>query len=716
MLRKASFLFCCSVLSAGVLSASCKREPFPKENFPRFQPPVSAALKPVSSCAELETQARDAAFFHIQEAYAWRLEQVLAQLRTANSKICQYSYMETNVGVPMSTTSDTSTAETNSTAQASTTNNQIAAVDEADIVKTDHDGQHIYVAKGNALHIFKSWPPEEAKALPPVPIEGQAKHLLKIDNKLLVISFVDNNPYAVENKWVEAYSPDDALLDPSPPFFSTTLLTLFDVSHLDKPPVELRKLRLHARFETARSVNNNAILVLSSPSPLWNLEDWYPSPCNNHNLVSERALRADYVRALNRAYANLLKLPMGTFGLRVEDSSQNQPAASRSCNNVFINPRPDGVAQLTVAQMDLSQNTPLETATILSNSGEIFVSKNNAYIAVPHWHAPNTPWFQNWDDQHQVSVVHKFTFQNGPPTYVASGIVKGSVLNAFSMDEDETFLRIATTTTPSWWTASSPQENILSILKQENTSLKLHGQLAGLALNEHIRSVRFVGNRAYVVTFRQTDPLFAIDLTDPQHPHVLGELKIPGFSSYMHPLGDTHLLTVGYDADENTGFTQGIQVQLFDISKPEALRLVAKHPLGYGSSSEAAQTHLGFAYDDSLKLLALPVTEGNFYYGYPNFEGVRLFCLNTQTGAETLLPCGQIEHPPTLPSPPKPYAPPSSSPVLRNIFMQSKTGGGNYLYSLSNNALFSTLLPSTLPPPEPTLKPLEKGTFSLSNP
>lgn len=598
-------------------------------------------------------------------------------------------------------------ANEKSAAEVSGTNNQIAAVDEADIVKADE--KHLYVAKGNQLRIFQSWPPDAAKELSPIPIEGQAKRLLKVDNKLLVISFVANNP---SKTGYDAYYPysDNEFLDPYPPYFSKTLLTLFDVSN-PASPQELRKLTLHARFETARSIGNNAVLVLSEPSPFGTLENWYPDVCvdrgNSWRLVSERKLRADYVRALNKAYENLLNLPMETFGLHIEDSIANaEPISSRSCSNTFINPKPDGVKQTSVVRIDLSKNAPVESATILSSAGEIFVSENSVYLAVPHWRAPNSPWFENWDNQTQVSVVHKFVLpQNRPPTYVASGIVKGTVLNSFSMDEDKAFLRIATTTSPSWWDSLVPQENILSVLQQEGPTLKLHGQLNGLALNEQIRSARFTGNRAYIVTFRQTDPLFAIDLSDPQKPRLLGELEIPGFSTYIHPLDDNHLLTVGYDANP-MGIPQGIQVQLFDISKPEKIQ-VKKHALGPYSSSEAAQTHLGFSYQPSLKLLALPVSEWDSYnYGYiNNFEGVRLFCIHTQstTDAGAIQPCGLIPYP----EPPKPYAP---SSVLRNVFMLGKPGEGNYLYSLSNNVLFSSQLPLALPtpPPEPTLPLLQK--------
>ncbi|MCL2012608.1 MAG: beta-propeller domain-containing protein [Cystobacterineae bacterium] len=693
-MHKTTLPACCSLLFLGVLLSSCKEESLPKENFPRFNQRLSAALQLSPSCTELETQARNAAFLRIQERYSSFLENTLGLLSTVESEFCQYKNHYDTLALPASAESAASRDST-SASQVSGTNNQIAEVDEADVIKADT--QHIYVAKGNQLIVFKSWPPDELEKLSSAEIEGQAKRLLKVDNKLLVISFVDENPYEKNTELYGSEPYGGANLDPWPPTFSKTILTLFELN----TPTSLkqtRKLSFKARFETARSIGDAAILVLSQPEQLWINHYWYPDMCNGTKLASEKKLRADYIRALNEAYEEILRLPTPQFGLHIEDS---ETGPSTLCNNLFLNPISDGTEQTTVVRLDLSKNSPPESASLLSRPGEVFVSENNVYMAVSHWHSPNSPWLENWGDQYQISLIHKFAL-NPSPAYVASGIVKGHVLNSFSMDEAspkaheanakaDVFLRIATTTSPTWWTnTTNPQENILSVLKQEGSTLELHGQLSGLAYNEQIRSARFAGNRAYIVTFRQVDPLFAIDLSEPSHPRLLGELKIPGFSTYIHPLNDERLLTVGYDADENTGLIQGIQIQLFDVSKPEALRRIAFETLSRYSSSEAAQTHLGFSYYAPLNLLALPVTEWDPYYYATHFEGIRLFHVNPETGFQLR---GSIPHPqhPTLPF--DPY----SSSVLRNIFMQGEAG--DFLYSLSNNALFATQLNSATPQP-----------------
>jgi len=697
-MHKNPWLACLLVLCLGIPLSSCsKEEPLPKENFPRFAQHFSTTLQRASSCEELEQHTRDATFLRIQADYSARLEYAMEQLHSADSRTCQYSYADMPVAMEDAAPPQAASAE--KAASVSETNNQIAQVHEADVVKADT--QHMFVAKGNQLRIFKAWPPDSATELPAVPIEGQAKRLLKVGKRLLVVSFVaDDSSYGYDKPTVPGAYWEGNVLDPYAPYSSKTILTLLDLSPLDlsppASPTEIRKINLKARFETARSIDNHAFLVLSQEEPFGLNSFWWPDICDDKKLVSEKKLRADYIRALNKIYQEIQALPPRQLGLHIEDSVFG---SSQACNNVFLNPMPDGAQQTSVLRVDLhNPHAPLESATLLSRTGEVFVSEENVYMAVPHWHAPNNPWFENWDEQTYVSLVHKFSISkdNPSPAYVASGIVKGNVLNSFSMDEDKGFLRIATTTPPAWWTNNRrPQENVVSVLRQEGSTLQLHGQLDNIAPSERIYSARFMGDRAYVVTFLQVDPLFTIDLSDPTNPQILGELKVPGFSTYIHPLNANRLLTVGYAATD-TGVTQGIQVQLFDVSNPRAPRSIASHTLSRYSSSEAAYNHLGFAYHSKLNLLALPATEWSLHpvYGYAeriSFDGVRLLHVNPDVG---FTPWGDIPHPEPFSSPYGYY----SSPVLRNIFMLDEVEGtgNNFLYSLSNNTLFSTRLPSTL--------------------
>jgi uncharacterized secreted protein with C-terminal beta-propeller domain len=197
------------------------------------------------------------------------------------------------------------------------------------------------------------------------------------------------------------------------------------------------------------------------------------------------------------------------------------------------------------------------------------------------------------------------------------------VNDQFSIDERDGIVRIATTRTswpnrtedgiaPDVWIPPTT-DNLVSTLRLNGDVLELLGLTPPLAEGERIFSARFIGTLGYIVTFRQVDPLFAIDLSDPESPKVLGKLKIPGFSDYMHPLGDDHLLTIGRDIDEETQRDNGTALQIFDVSDPMNPMLAHKALVGEGYS-EANHNHKAFNFYADKGLLAFPFVsyEGNF--------------------------------------------------------------------------------------------------------
>ena len=244
--------------------------------------------------------------------------------------------------------------------------------------------------------------------------------------------------------------------------------------------------------------------------------------------------------------------------------------------------------------------------------------------------APNgtTPAILSWSSDN--THVHKFEFASDPKfgNYVASGTVRGAVKDQFSLDEKDGFLRIATTEYRNYYTSdgvwaqadSAPvakggavparpqQVNHVFVLGQTGTYLGQQGDAGDLAPNERIYSVRFVDNRGYVVTYRQVDPLFVLDLSTPQKPTVVGELTIPGFSEYMHPLDTNHLLTIGRNDQSQ------LALSIFDVSNPAAPNRTFNlaYTGGDYASSSAEYDHKAFTYFADKGLLAIP-----FYsYGY----------------------------------------------------------------------------------------------------
>jgi hypothetical protein len=220
------------------------------------------------------------------------------------------------------------------------------------------------------------------------------------------------------------------------------------------------------------------------------------------------------------------------------------------------------------------------------------------------------------------TVIHQFALGDSEKVrYSATGAVKGYLLNQFSMDERDGYLRVATTTGPRWsiWEGEGRSESHIHVLQQEGKTLRVVSAISGIGKGEQIFAVRFIGDKGYVVTFRWTDPLFIIDLSDPLKPVMRGELEVPGFSTYIHPLADGYLLTIGRDG------VWRLQLSLFDVSDPDTpLRRFSETVGGYGSYSPAMVDHHAFNYFPSKSLLSLPVV-ADYYKKYRRFFSRRFY-------------------------------------------------------------------------------------------
>jgi hypothetical protein len=167
---------------------------------------------------------------------------------------------------------------------------------------------------------------------------------------------------------------------------------------------------------------------------------------------------------------------------------------------------------------------------------------------------------------------------------------------------------VASTTSPPFTEdgPSGESESFVSVLAADGDQLREVGKVGGLGRGEQIYAVRFIGDAGYVVTFRQVDPLYTLDLSDPTAPRVVGELKIPGYSAYLHPVGPGLLLGVGQDASA-TGQTSGLQASLFDVSDPANPVRIDRESFGAGSSSEVEYDHHAFSFFDADALAMLPL-------------------------------------------------------------------------------------------------------------
>ncbi len=256
----------------------------------------------------------------------------------------------------------------------------------------------------------------------------------------------------------------------------------------------------------------------------------------------------------------------------------------------------------------------------------IYVSLNNIFITYTTGYITNVRGYDEWIPS---TVVHKISVADGQIEYKGQGEVPGQVLNQFSMDEYDGYFRVATTSGDVW--GSSPQNNVYVL----DGGLNIVGRLEGLAPGERIYSARFMGDRVYLVTFVRVDPLFVIDLADPTSPRVLGELKIPGYSDYLHPYDETHVIGLGKESTETneSGFAlyEGVKLALFDVSDPANPVEVSKYTIGdRGTDSFALYDHRAFLFSREKNLLVIPISlvEGEQW----TWQGAYVFDLTLESG------------------------------------------------------------------------------------
>lgn len=311
-----------------------------------------------------------------------------------------------------------------------------------------------------------------------------------------------------------------------------------------------------------------------------------------------------------------------------------------SCQQALVTQGAQGTSFVSINTFDLTKLEPPTRTVIGSNAGYIYASPTALYMAVDRTYEQDylsgTSYYYG-SSQAADSFVHKFNLNGADTSYIGSVTLTGHILNQFSMDESDGVLRVAST---KGWVPDPSVISYLTTYGMQAGKLVQLGQVGGIGPQEDIRSVRFDGNRGYVVTFKKTDPLFVFDLTDATKPKEMGELQIPGFSTYMQRLDDTHVLAIGFTADDHESFAffNGIQIQIFDVSDLANPKLAWKYVIGTrGSSSEALTNHLAFNYFAPKKMLALPITvcEGGgdgTYATNLTFAGVMAFDISLDTG------------------------------------------------------------------------------------
>ena len=512
-----------------------------------------------------------------------------------------------DAGMAMSDSGSSSQPSTPSDPKSHTeTNNQVKGADEPDFVK--NDGTRIFVLSGNTLYLSRSWPANQLSLVGSIKIEGSARQMLLDGSKVMVFSAVSTGSNS-------SSCPGCSYLQNG-----ITKITTIDVSKLDAPRV-LRELFLPGSYKAARRVGASVRVVFNDNINWPGGLKWYPDykPGQDYSDIS---WREEAYRQLMRKNARLIKehpladwLPEGY----VKEQGGKKTPHTYSCGDFY---RPNASVELglvTVLSLDLDKPHAAPGRTsILGKVDMIYANQSSLYLANRHWwRSINRP-----TDSRDHTYLHKFDIKDiKSAKYVASGGVEGSLLNQFAMDEHKGFMRLATTRSEvvkessNGWSTTEPV-NRITVLAEKAGRLEEVGKSKDLARSERIYSARFMGDRGYLVTFRQVDPLYTMDLSNPYKPRVVGELKIPGYSSYIHPVGKNHLLAMGMHIPApGTGSWQdrALKLSIFDVSNFSSPKETLSYKIGsvYGRS-EALSEHKAFNFYSERNLLAIPFSDWDY--------------------------------------------------------------------------------------------------------
>lgn len=499
----------------------------------------------------------------------------------------------------------------------SQTPTQAAGVDEGDRVKTD--GSRLFAIAGDGIDILDVATPERLGVVSHLALPGDERQLFLSGTRLTVIS---------QQIFEGPSLPDGrvAVASMMPVFVPTTwqvVVTVVDVANPASPAI-LETTRLDGWLIDARAISDRVVVVtqdsIDLPAPAIVTDPATPVPF----LVSNGAPAA--VSPSQMIWAGY---PWDGTRSRYEDEAAYRDRLEKAWNEVslpgyhvvdafgaessatLVDPARtslpvDGGDTSLVSVVSFSVGDALPgpdaSTTVGGVGGRIYASTSGLYLFDTHVGS----W---WDegDAGTTTNLYKFDLTAGDAPLVAMGSVPGMTLDQFSLDEHDGLLRIATTDG-----FGDGASNAVTVLAAAAGRLEAVGSVSGLARGERIYSVRFAGDRGYVSTFRQIDPLFVLDLATPTAPQVTGELKVPGYSTHLMPLDDTHLLGVGRDVDPITGRDAGLQLSIFDVGDPAAPKRSATYTFvggDWGSWSPASWDHHALGWFAKQEILTLPVQE-----------------------------------------------------------------------------------------------------------
>lgn len=634
-------------------------------------------LKKVDDTTQLKQRLIDAAM----QEWQWALGQpAYPWWGYGCTEVCLYAAMASNdstAGTPLTRAPSEAPSHSN-------TNTQEVGVDEADLVKTD--GDFIYLIQNNDLIIMDAWPADQTHIVSRTPIvtDGWASGIYLNGDTVTVISQVwQSGQYQwptdlalnVDTTVAPTGNPTGAavvdglsvvLNDSIGRFWGgpwwggwwskpQTKITTLNVADRSAPTI-VNTTTLDGSLDSSREIGTRVYLVLDN-----NIQAPRPDIIKNADETTYIYESKDsYLARLQALSVDDLLPKFTTTGPDGTTTIATGTLADPS--NLYIANDADNIQNMfSVVLIDAADANPepKSETSVLGFGGTVYASTDNLYVASQRWDAPMGNWWQG----DLETDIYKFSLGTDSIGLEGVGEVPGYAINSFSMSENGADFRIATTT------QTDGLSNNVFVLRDTGDTLDIVGGITGLAFSERIYSARFMADRLYLTTFRQVDPLFTIDLSDPTNPTVAGVLEIPGYSAYLHPIDNNFVLGLGRDADEN-GHVFGLQVSLFDVSDLHNPKLVStykfsnltKDPGGNEwwtnwTSSPAEWDQHAFSYFPDQQVLAVPVLDYGWWNGNATLQILKV---DTTTGFTKL---GDIHH---------------DTQVLRSIQI------GDFLYSISD--------------------------------
>lgn len=460
-------------------------------------------------------------------------------------------------------------AEESKASDVSNTNAQVENVDEADIVKTD--GNYIYYAVDDRVVIVRADKQENLEKIAEISYKYEKFYPTELyinNDKLIVVGSEFEECKSIISTTEDTATTDVAVT----PNKSKSGIILYDISTKAEPK-EIRRIEVDGYYVSSRMIENNIYFVSS--------QTVYSYDMLKHNIED---LNEDIYKPQYR------------------DTAVSEEEQCIDYDRIYCFEQMESTNYLILVGLNIEKNEEADIQTFLGAGQKIYCSEKNMYIATT-----DTKYDENYKVLESNTHILKFSLNNGKIKFNSETDISGQINNQFSMDENGEYFRIATTITGNLWNVDENTSNNLYIL---NDKLEEVGKITEFAKGERIYSIRYVGDKAYVVTFKQTDPLFVIDLSDPTNPQIVGELKIPGYSTYLHPYDDTHIIGFGYDTKEDGTriITNGLKMAMFDISDLNNPKELFKVSIGNQyTSSQLIYNHKALLFSKEKNIIAFPL-------------------------------------------------------------------------------------------------------------